>query len=67
METSQGNVTLRNCENFQHGCPDTNIWKDEFYRCKKYYNCFHIINSKIWFVIQNSLSHSHFRSCLSTY
>mmetsp|Transcript_12989 Transcript_12989/g.23415 ORF Transcript_12989/g.23415 Transcript_12989/m.23415 type:complete len:172 (-) Transcript_12989:19-534(-) len=32
METSQGNVTLENCEHFYRGCPETDIWKYEFYR-----------------------------------
>ena len=36
METSLGNVTLENCEHFYRGCPETDIWKYEFYRCKKF-------------------------------
>lgn len=43
METSQGNVTLENCEHFYRGCPETDIWKDEFYRCKKNINVLDLI------------------------
>ena len=51
MKTSQGNVTLEKCEHFYCGCPEKNIWKHEFYKCKKY-QCiyFDIINFKMGFI-----------------
>lgn len=56
MEVSQGNVTLQNCEEFHLGCPKTNFWKDEFYKCMKYICPFHFS----FYKLLNEFSHFFF-------